>query len=372
MKKHTIILVAAARPNFMKIAPIVHALKQREKEFETIIVHTGQHYDANMNDTFFEQLNIPKPDINLGIGSGSHAEQTGKVMMAFEDVLTKKPADLVIVVGDVNSTLACALTAKKCHIPVAHVESGLRSFDRTMPEEINRLATDAISDILFTPSEDANIQLTKEGHGNDKIIFVGNVMIDTLLAHTDQASKLTLVSDLNLQKKNYCLVTLHRPSNVDSKETLKEIIDTLLEIEKECPIILPLHPRTKKRIEEFDLMDYFNFGPTTRKRINCIDPVGYHEMIHLVMNAKCTVTDSGGIQEETTVLQVPCITVRPNTERPITISEGTNTLTGPHKNQILDAYRNIQTVSDRPKRVPKFWDGKSAHRIVDHLQAFLG
>eukprot|EP01047_Picozoa_sp_COSAG01_P079960 COSAG01_NODE_15365_length_1346_cov_1.252606_2_plen_327_part_01 len=321
--KSIITVVAAARPNFMKAAPLLHEFKKQDK-YEIQLVHTGQHYDYKMNQQFFDQLNISKPFIDLEVGSGSHANQTANVMIKFEQYLLKHQPKLVIVFGDVNSTMACAITAKKCHIKVAHVESGLRSGDREMPEEINRIVTDSISDILYTTSEDANENLIKEGIAANNIIFVGNIMIDTLFNQRNIARELNYYSSLGVLKKSYVLVTLHRPSNVDSKEVFASIIQALLTISTEKTIIMPIHPRTKQKIKDLGLMLYFNLDGIKANKINIIDPVGYNEMINLLDNCYCTLTDSGGIQEESTALSTPCLTLRNNTERPITVSEGTN------------------------------------------------
>ncbi|RAP34009.1 UDP-N-acetylglucosamine 2-epimerase (non-hydrolyzing) [Candidatus Marinamargulisbacteria bacterium SCGC AG-410-N11] len=357
-----ITLVAAARPNFMKIAPIVHELS-KHSDFTYTLVHTGQHFDHKMSDTFFNQLNIPEPDINLNIGGGSHAYQTGMVMIKFEEYLLKNKTDLVIVVGDVNSTVACCISAKKCNIPVAHVEAGLRSFDRKMPEEINRILTDSISDILYTPSLDGDEQLLKEGIPKEKIVFVGNIMIDTLLKQAPAAEKISLNSLIKNPSKPYCLVTLHRPSNVDNINAFKNILEAINHISKELNIVWPIHPRSKKNAKSFGLWD------SIQSNIECINPLGYHEMMHLVSKSKCVITDSGGLQEETTVLNIPCITVRENTERPITITEGTNSLAGTSKDDILKVYSNIE--NKRINSAPKYWDGKTAQRIVSHLRDYL-
>jgi UDP-N-acetylglucosamine 2-epimerase (non-hydrolysing) len=369
MKK--IVLIAAARPNFMKIAPISRELNKYPEKFQTIIVHTGQHYDKNMSDSFFEQLSIPKPDVNLEVGSGTHAEQTAGVMVKFEKFLLEENPDLVIVVGDVNSTMACTITAKKLHVKVAHVEAGLRSFDREMPEEINRLLTDVIADILYTPSEDADVQLLKEGVAEEKIVLVGNVMIDTLVFQKQKALATNYYESLSLQEKKYALLTLHRPSNVDNKDIFGGIIEALLEIAKENTIICPIHPRTKKMIETFEFGMYFNFGSVENNKINLIDPVGYNEMLNLTANSRLVLTDSGGLQEETTYHKVPCITLRENTERPITITEGTSQLVGTSKKRILEAYENIKNGCSENSKIPKFWDGKTAERIVDHIEKNL-
>jgi UDP-N-acetylglucosamine 2-epimerase (non-hydrolysing) len=348
----------------MKIAPLVRACVKHSGVRFTLI-HTGQHYDKNMSDTFFEQLGIPQPDINLNVGGGSHATQTGYTMIAFEKFLQENKTDCVIVVGDVNATLACAVTAKKQHIPVAHIESGLRSFDRSMPEEINRLATDAISDFLYTPSPDADKQLKKEGVHENRICCIGNVMIDTLIHNLDAAEKSQLLPSLNLKPKSYALLTLHRPSNVDDKTTLEGILNALKHVSLEFPIVFPVHPRTKKQIETFGLEKEFNLDQSGTTNIITLEPVGYLEMLQLTKNANIVLTDSGGLQEETTVLGVPCLTLRPNTERPITISEGSNTLVGTNTEDIIESFeKKKNTHSDRK---PALWDGNAADRFLSDI-----
>jgi UDP-N-acetylglucosamine 2-epimerase (non-hydrolysing) len=353
-------LVCAARPNFMKVAPLYHALKKEDWAIP-VIIHTGQHYDPNMSAPFFEDLGLPKPDIYLGIGSGTHAEQTGKVMIAYEKILSDQKPDLVIVVGDVNSTMAVTIAAAKLGIKVAHVEAGLRSFDRSMPEEINRIVTDALSDFLFTPSVDADENLLKEGIPATKIKRVGNIMIDTLVAHLDKARQCKSYDRFEVKEKAYAFVTLHRPSNVDDKVSLSSVMECLVQLSKRLPVIFPVHPRTRKRLTQFGLWKETN---DTKKLILC-DPLGYYETIGLVDKARFVLTDSGGLQEETTFLKIPCLTLRPNTERPITITLGTNKLT------------SLETLTDdvayvlngyRPAgRIPELWDGKTAERIVEIL-----
>jgi len=379
-------LVGGARPNFMKIAPLVRAIATKNKTNERTqinykIVHTGQHYDYDMSNIFFKDLGIPKPAVFLDIGSGSHGEQTGKIMIAFEKVLLRGKVDIVTVVGDVNSTIACALAATKLHIPVAHVEAGLRSFDRTMPEEINRVLTDQISDYLFTPSSDANGNLKREGISSDKIYLVGNIMIDNLLSNLKKAQKSNIFENLGLitsspgaSIKDYALLTLHRPSNVDHKESLREIIGALKEISKEFPIIFPMHPRTRKMVTEFNLEKYFNFGKNKPQvpiklsnSIYALDPLGYIDFLGLMSKAKIVLTDSGGIQEETAVLGIPCLTLRDATERPITLAQGTNILVHNDKKRILEGARKLLEEPKRTANCPKLWDGKTAERIIDIL-----
>ncbi len=354
-----IINVVGARPNFMKIAPIVEEM-HKHPDIESILLHTGQHYDAAMSRVFFDELGLPKPDIYLGIGSGSHAEQTARVMTAFERVLLEHRPDLVVVVGDVNSTLACSVTAAKLWIPVAHVEAGLRSFDRRMPEEINRLVTDTLSDYLFTTSRGAGENLLKEGVPPEKIHFVGNVMIDSLNKHRAHAKGLGTPARFGLAPGGYALLTLHRPSNVDVPEILAGILDALSTIQADLPILFPAHPRTVKRIAEYRLQDRLNAAPA----LQIVEPLGYLEFLDLMMHARLALTDSGGIQEETTILGIPCLTMRENTERPITITAGTNTLVGTDPQQIVAGARKILMGSSKSGRVPELWDGHAAQRIV--------
>ena len=358
-----IINVAGARPNFMKIAPVIEALKRYPDRFSHLLVHTGQHYDDKMSRAFFDDLGLPKPDIDLEVGSSSHAEQTARIMMAFEKVCIAERPDLVIVVGDVNSTMACTITAKKLGIKVAHVEAGLRSRDMTMPEEINRLCTDVLCDYLFTTDRVANENLLKEGVPEDKIHFVGNVMIDTLIKHKAKAKNLKLQQNLGLKKKNYATLTLHRPSNVDDKGTLLGILEALQEISNKLPIVFPIHPRTKKMVDEFGLAHFFNsVNPVNGLWVT--EPLGYLEFLHLNMDARMILTDSGGLQEESTVLGVPCITLRDNTERPITCTQGTNELVGNDKERIIDAANRVLLGDVATGRVPEKWDGKTADRII--------
>jgi len=349
-RKIRIVNVVGARPNFMKMAPLMMEYRKHPDRFDPLLVHTGQHYDTNMSKLFFEQLHLPEPDVYLGIGSGSHAEQTARVMVEMEQHLLATRPDLVVVVGDVNSTLAATLVAAKLCIPVAHVEAGLRSGDRTMPEEINRLVTDALADYCFTTSADADENLRREGVPDSKIFLVGNVMIDTLLRLKDEAMKSPI-----RPAGPYGFVTLHRPSNVDSREKLAEILSALDALE--LPLIFPVHPRTRARMKEF--------GLTTKMKM--IEPVGYLDALCLLAGATIVLTDSGGVQEETTVLGVPCLTLRENTERPITVTEGTNTLVGTRKETILAEARNVLAGRGKKGRVPRLWDGNAAQRIVQVL-----
>ncbi len=350
----------------MKMAPIIEALNRYPDEFEHILVHTGQHYDEKMSQSFFNDLGIPKPDLDLEVGSGSHAEQTAKIMIAFEKVCLLEKPDLVIVVGDVNSTMACTITAKKLGIMVAHVEAGLRSRDMGMPEEINRLCTDVLCDYLFTTDHFANENLIAEGVAEDKIIFVGNVMIDTLLKHRKIAADLGVAEKLGLERGNYAMLTMHRPSNVDDRKILEGILGALHQIAEVLPIVFPIHPRTRKMVEQFGLTHYFTSGSTV-KGIWLTEPLGYLDFLHLNMHAKMVFTDSGGLQEETTVLGVPCITLRNNTERPVTCEIGTNVIVGNDPDKILAAAFSALDDKWRKIDIPEKWDGKSARRIVDHL-----
>lgn len=361
-----IINIVGARPNFMKMAPIIEAMNKYPEQIEHLLVHTGQHYDEKMSKSFFDDLGMPVPDINLEVGSGSHAEQTAKIMVEFEKVCLQEKPDLVIVVGDVNSTMACTITAKKLGIKVAHVEAGLRSRDMSMPEEINRLCTDVLCDYLFTTDHFADENLAAEGVPGEKVFFVGNVMIDTLLKHKEMAAKSAFGEKLGLHPGSYATLTMHRPGNVDKKETLEAILEALHEISKRVPIVFPIHPRTKKMAEQFGLEHYFNTGDEI-KGIWITEPLGYLEFLNLNMDAKLVLTDSGGLQEETTVLGVPCITMRPNTERPITCEVGSNIMVGNDKKIILSEAFKILDGTAKQGQTPDKWDGKSAERIVEVL-----
>ncbi len=357
-----VVNVVGARPNFMKIAPIVAEMTRRSDQFEPLLVHTGQHYDEAMSESFFQDLGIPRPDINLEVGSASHAEQTARIMMAFEPVILEHRPDWVLVVGDVNSTIAATLVAAKLDTRVAHVEAGLRSRDRRMPEEINRLATDALADLLLTPSRDADANLLAEGVPAEKIVFVGNVMIDTLLAQRERARASTILDELNLAPQSYAVLTLHRPSNVDDRATLEAIFGALDEIGRRIPIVFPVHPRTRARIAEF--------GIAPSSAIRLVDPLGYLDFLRLYSESTLVLTDSGGIQEETTALGIPCLTLRENTERPITVTEGTNRVVGTDPATITGAAADI--LDGRiafAGRTPEFWDGHAAVRIADAIAA---
>jgi UDP-N-acetylglucosamine 2-epimerase (non-hydrolysing) len=361
-----VINVVGARPNFMKMAPIIEAMDRRPECFEHVLVHTGQHYDDRMSHAFFVDLGMPEPDVHLGVGAGSHAEQTARVMISFEKVCLQERPDLVIVVGDVNSTLACAITAKKLGIQVAHVEAGLRSRDMTMPEEINRLCTDVLADYLFTTDHFANDNLLTEGIPPDKIFFVGNVMIDTLLKHLDLARRLRLTERWGLTPGRYATLTLHRPSNVDDSDTLEGILSALHEVARERPIVFPIHPRTRKMIDAFGLKHYCSSSDTPNG-LWMTEPLGYLELLHLNLHAEMVITDSGGLQEETTVLGVPCITLRDNTERPITCEMGTNFVVGNKRADILRQLLAVRAGQAPRGQVPEKWDGRAAERITDVL-----
>src|SRR5882672_2990038 len=350
--------VVGARPNFMKIAPIVEEMKNTPG-LNSVLVHTGQHYSEGMSDVFFRDLGIPVPDIHLGVGSGSHAEQTARVMVEFERVCIEQKPDMVVVVGDVNSTMACSVVAAKALVPVAHVEAGLRSFDRTMPEEINRIVTDALSSHLFTTSRDAEENLRREGVPRERIHFVGNVMIDTLLRFAEKAEASTIRKRLGLEG-DYGLLTLHRPSNVDEVEPLRRILKGLEAVARRIPILFPIHPRTARMLEELGLSIEI-------PGLRTVKPLGYLDFLHLEKHARLVLTDSGGIQEETTVLGVPCLTLRNNTERPVTLTEGTNVLVGNDTGRIVEEATKILDGGTPRRRIPDLWDGKASERIVEIL-----
>ena len=352
-------LIVGARPNFMKAAPVHSEFLKYNEKYRIRLVHTGQHYDNNMSDIFFKELQMPVPDIHLGVGSGTHGVQTAKVMIRYEELLVKQPADLVLVIGDVNSTLACAITAVKLKIPVGHIEAGLRSNDRAMPEEINRILTDQISDLLFTPSVDADKNLLREGIEDERIFFTGNVMIDTLLSHLPSAGKSSIVKDLNLQSGDFAVLTLHRPTNVVDKKNLSLMLQGIEKIAERIPIVFPVHPRTAKSIE----------GERAFKHIKFMNPLGYIDFIRLQQDARFVMTDSGGIQEETTVLGVPCLTLRDSTERPITVVEGTNIVVGANPRNFVNSAMKILNGERKYGSIPKKWDGKAAERIVNSIDS---
>jgi len=356
-----ILTVVGARPNFMKVAPIHRALKKYNETITHIICHTGQHYDANMSEIFFNQLGLPVPDYYLGIGSGSHAVQTGKIMIKFEEVLLKENPDLIIVVGDVNSTIACSLTAKKLHIEVAHVEAGLRSFDRYMPEEINRILTDSISDYLFVTEKSGLINLKNEGIDEKKIFFVGNCMIDSLISILPLAKSSNVLEKLAIKQKEYIIVTMHRPSNVDSAHRLSELVKLLNSISSKQKVVFPVHPRTRKNLESFGLVKKLD------RNILLTEPIGYIDFIAMLKKSTLILTDSGGIQEESTYLGVQCITLRSTTERPSSIEEGTNQLVGEDFKKAEKAVMEIIKGYEKNGSIPELWDGKSAERISEIL-----
>lgn len=362
-KKFLIHLIAAARPNFMKIAPLYHALK-KEEWADPIIVHTGQHYDLNMSDAFFKDLQLPDPHIHMGVGSGSHAEQTGHVMIAYEKIMLEKKPDLVVVVGDVNSTMAATLAAVKIGVKVAHLEAGLRSFDRTMPEEINRLVTDALADFLLTPSPDGDENLIREGVDEKKIVRVGNIMIDSLEMLRGRIEEQQAYEEFGLAQRDFGLVTLHRPANVDQYDKLKKICDVLKNISRKKQLVFPVHPRTKKNLENFELIDDLQ----QTKTITLTSPLNYIRFMNMIFNCAFVITDSGGIQEETTYLGIPCFTLRPNTERPVTITEGTNLLCTIENLEKL-VMQDLSKPSSR--KAPELWDGRTAERVAALIKQFF-
>ena len=354
-------LIAGARPNFIKIAPIIDAIKDAQlsgKEIKYRLIHTGQHYDQNMSDSFFKQLRIPLPDINLEVGSGTQAEQTAKIMLGYESLLQEETSDLTMVVGDVTSSMACSIVAKKMGVKVAHVEGGIRSWDLSMPEEINRMVTDSITDYFFTTSRTANENLKNLGVKNKNIYFVGNTMIDTLLKHYDHFKKPPIWNEIGLVEKKYIIMTLHRPANVDEGGKLKELVDVIIENTKGMPVIFPAHPRTAKRIETLGI-SYPN--------LHTIEPLGYLEFNYLVEKSKAVITDSGGITEETTVMDIPCMTLRDNTERPETIDLGTNELIGTNPQNIRLAIEKLFVGNWKNSSIPPLWDGKTSERIISYL-----
>jgi UDP-N-acetylglucosamine 2-epimerase (non-hydrolysing) len=362
----TVLHIVGARPNFMKVAPIFQAIRERGA-LSQLLVHTGQHYDVKMSDVFFTDLGMPAPDVHLGVGSGSHAEQTAKVMVELEKVFSQKRPDLVSVVGDVNSTLAAALVASKMQIPLAHVEAGLRSNDRTMPEEVNRLVTDRLADLLLTPSPDADENLLVEGVDRARIHFVGNVMIDSLLASLPKAKALPTLLQLGLAPGGYAVCTLHRPANVDDPAVLGGLVEALGNVSRSLPVLFPVHPRTRKALE----------GPALSRKlaefrdIRLVEPMGYLDFLSVTSQAKLILTDSGGLQEESTALGVPCLTLRENTERPVTVTVGTNLLVGTDPRAIQDAAADVLAGRAKKGRVPDLWDGRAAHRTAEVYERFL-
>ena len=362
--KKPIYVVAGARPNFMKVAPLIKEFQKEKLNFK--LIHTGQHYDYNMSKVFFDDLGIPEPDVHLNVGSASHAVQTANIMLEFEKIIIKEKPSLVVVVGDVNSTIACALVANKLHVKVAHIEAGLRCFNMKMPEEVNRLLTDQISDFLFTTEKSAELNLKREGIAADKIFFVGNIMIDTLIANLEKAKKLNMLDKYNLNKNDYALITLHRASNVDIKENLEKLVNILDFLQEKIKVFFPIHPRTKKNLEKFDLEKNI-------KDLNIVvsNPIGYLEFLNLMTNSKLILTDSGGIQEEASYLKIPILTARESTERPITVDEGTNTIIW---NDLEKAKKYIEEILSNKykqgKNIEK-WDGHAAERIIEVIKEKL-
>ncbi len=358
-----IVVVAGARPNFIKIAPLMDALSL-DSEFDPVLVHTGQHYDEQMSDLFFRQLEIREPDINLGVGSGSHASQTASIISSFEPILLKTMPKLVIVVGDVNSTIGCGLVAVKLGIPLAHIEAGLRSFDRSMPEEINRILTDTISDLLFCTEQNGVDNLRNSGIPKNKIFLVGNIMVDTLLKHKERADTSSILKTLGLSKSKYCTLTLHRPSNVDKHDSFSGILDALDHIQSDLPIIFPIHPRTRLKIQQTSL----NIKISSMPDLRLIEPLGYLDFIKLCSSSKFIMTDSGGIQEESSILNIPCLTLRENTERPITVKLGTNRIVGTSTERIMSAYKELSSRNTLKSKIIPLWDGKATQRIINILR----
>ena len=359
MKK--VIVVAGARPNFIKISPLIKEIS-KDNNFNCLLCHTGQHFDHSMSEIFFKDLGIPPPDYNLGVSGGTHAQQSACIMLEFEKVLVKEQPDLIIVVGDVNSTMSCSLVASKLNIKVAHIEAGLRSKDSSMPEEINRIITDSISDYLFVSEKSGLENLSSEGISDSKVFFVGNIMIDSLIQNMEKINKSEISNTLNLSKNKYILATFHRPSNVDEKENLQKLISLLNRLSEHRDIIFPIHPRTKSNLDKFNLI--IDICP----RIKLINPIGYIDFQSLIKKAEFIITDSGGIQEETSFLSVPCLTMRDNTERPVTVSEGTNILVGTN---ISDAYNSASKIFEgdiKKGKIPELWDGRTSRRIINVLK----
>jgi UDP-N-acetylglucosamine 2-epimerase (non-hydrolysing) len=368
MERFKIIAVAGARPNFMKVNPLMKEIAEHNARTESnrplvhaLLVHTGQHYDENMSEVFFRELGIRQPDINLGVGSGSHATQTANIMKGFESVCEKENPDWVVVVGDVNSTMACTLVCAKIGIRVAHIEAGLRSFDRTMPEEINRLVTDVLADLLLTPSEDANANLSREGVAQDKIELVGNIMIDSLLDNLPKARSSGLLAQLKLKRGQFIYATLHRPANVDEQASLSALLSAIVRISRRLPVVFPIHPRTHKMLKKYGLT------PRSDSGLLLLEPLGYHASLCLAENARVVLTDSGGLQEETTFFRTPCLTLRPSTERPITLTLGSNRLT--KLETLLDDVNEVLDGPERKGQVPPLWDGHTAERSLKRLLA---
>lgn len=353
-----IITVAGARPNFIKIAPLNRAFKKRADKFNHLICHTGQHFDKNMSKIFFDELEMPEPDFNLGVGGGTHADQTARIMIEFEKIMNQEKPDLILVPGDVNSTLACSVVASKMGIPIGHVEAGLRSFDRSMPEEINRIVTDVLSDLLFVSEESGLVNLKNEGVADEKVHFVGNIMIDSLVHFLPSIEQSNILTKHQLTPSEYTLLTFHRPSNVDDKASLTNLVGMLNRLAGQTRLVFPVHPRTRKNLEEYGLLNELD------QDILLLDPMGYMDFLALTQSSRLVITDSGGIQEETTFLGVQCITVRDSTERPVTVTEGTNQLIGIDLNKVEEAAEEVLAGKIKKGKIPKLWDGKTAERIV--------
>lgn len=366
MATSNIILIVGARPNFMKSAPLMRALTQRTDIFDTKLIHTGQHYDHKLSKLFFDELKMPEPDYYLGVGSDTHARQTAKIMIELEKNFTANQPDLVVVFGDVNSTLAASLVASKMGIKLAHVEAGLRSFDMSMPEEINRIVTDRLSDYLFVSEESGVDNLKNEGVPDEKIFYTGNIMIDSLVSNLEKAGQSEIISQLKLEAGNYVTMTMHRPSNVDSPDTLKQMLEAIVDVSREIPVVFPCHPRTKQRIEDFNIPQLdSNVG------LKIIEPLGYLDFLKLQSSSKAVLTDSGGVQEETTFLKIPCITMRDNTERPSTVSIGTNVLIGSDPDKIRKTTLDAVNGNSKKGEIPHLWDGHTAERIVQILDTLF-
>jgi UDP-N-acetylglucosamine 2-epimerase (non-hydrolysing) len=359
-------LVVGARPNFMKAAPLLRELKRHPDKFRPRLIHTGQHYDPKMSKLFFDDLGMEPPDVFLGVGSGTHAEQTAKIMVEFEKTIMADRPDLIVVFGDVNSTMAAAIVAAKLWVKIAHVEAGLRSFDNQMPEEINRIVTDRISDFLFVTEESGLRNLKAEGVPSEKVFFAGNIMIDSLTASLEACKKSTILSDLKLTPGEYVCMTLHRPSNVDNPERLRELLEMILKIAEKTPIVFPCHPRTHKEMGHLGMLDRVDSN-----RLKLVEPLGYLDFLRLQSSCKFVLTDSGGIQEETTYLQIPCITMRESTERPVTVDVGSNVMTGPHPDKVLAAVDQILAGKAKKGRIPDLWDGRTAIRIREILEKVI-
>lgn len=366
MERIKVLCVVGARPNFMKSAPLMREFQKRHSRFNAKLIHTGQHYDRQLCQLFFEDLKMPQPDAYLGVGSGSHAQQTAKIMVELERILQDENPKVVIVFGDVNSTMAAAIVAAKLHLKIAHVEAGLRSFDNTMPEEINRIVTDRLSDFLFVTEKSGLEHLRQEGTGEDKIFFTGNIMIDSLVSNLPVADKSKILEKMSLTAGEYVVLTLHRPANVDNMKILSDILNTLSEIGQKIPVVFPCHPRTKKNLEQFGLRDKLDL-----RTLHIIEPLGYLDFLKLQSQSKFVLTDSGGVQEETTYLNIPCITLRDNTERPVTVDVGSNVVTGLDRSKIMKVVDQIFEGNPKKGKIPDLWDGQTAGRIVDVLERKL-